>query len=140
MTPPANKSPSRTRESIFGPRSEGELKSTEEQFLHLNREGREPPVLTDALVKRIIRVYIEEQEMIPVLREQLSRWLKANPTEKQRKELARTRKNLTRLDKLTKEILDLARELRNFTIEKVLAKDDLNAALAFLSGKMRQWL
>jgi hypothetical protein len=114
--------------------------TTEEQRQILAPEGRKAPVLDDALLERIIRVDTEQQAMIPVFTEQLSRWKKENPSERERKEIERLERELHRHKQVLEDVLKLAREHQEFTIEKVLAKDDAEVALDFLSGKMRRWM
>jgi len=113
-----------------------QLESCEEQLQNLAPPGRKAPVLDDALVTRIFRVYTEQQEMLPVYAEQLARWKEEDPAEKQRAGIER----LERYVMVIKEILGLAREHEQFTVEKVMGKDDGEVGLDFLLGKMDRWL
>ena len=97
-------------------------------------------MLDDALVARIIRLYTEQQEMLPVYAEQLTRWKQANPTDEQRTEINRLDRQLERYGIALTDILEIAREHEEFTIEKVIAKDDAEVGLDFLSGRMGRWL
>ncbi len=117
-----------------------QLESCEEQLQNLAPPGRKAPVLDDALVTRIFRVYTEQQEMLPVYAEQLARWKEEDPAEKQRAEIERLERQLERYVIVIKEILGLAREHERFTIEKVMGKDDGEVGLDFLLGKMDRWL
>ena len=96
-------------------------------------------MLDDALVARIIRAYSEQQEMLPVYAEQLARWKKEDLTDKQRAEIERLEQQLERYVIVIKDILGLAREHEQFTIENVMGKDDVEVGLDFLSGKMDRW-
>ena len=119
---------------------DGQLEECEEQLQNLRPEGRKAPVLDDALVQRIIRVYREQQEMVPVFAEQLSRWKREPLTDEQRHEIARLERQLERYRTVVNDILALAHDHQEFTIEKVLAKDDAEVGLDYLFGKMDRWL
>lgn len=117
-----------------------QLESCREQLRNLDPDGRKAPVLDDALVERMIRLYTEQQEMLPVFSEQLARWKKEATSGEIRSEIERLGRQLDYYDKTLAEVLELAREHQEYTVEKVLAKDDAEVALDFLSGKMRRWL
>ena len=57
-----------------------------------------------------------------------------------REEIERLERQLDRHKQALDDVLKLAREHQEFTIDKVLAKDDAEVALDFLSGKMRRWM
>ena len=69
--------------------------------------------------------------------EQLARWQRASPAPAQRQELERLTHQLTALRRVLTTSLALAEELQAGTIEKVLAKDDVELALEFLLGKRK---
>ena len=119
---------------------DGQLETCQEQLRNLNPAGRKSPVLDDALVERMIRVYTEQQEDLSIFSEQLSRWENEKPSEPQQSEIKRLRRQLDCWKVAVEELLDLAREYQEFTIEKVLARDDVEVALDVLTGKMRRWL
>jgi len=112
----------------------------EDQLQNLNPPGREAPILDDALVERIIRVYSEQEEMLPVYEEQLSRWKRETLTQEQQQEISRLETQLNRYRTVLNQILGLAREHAEFTIEKVIERDDAQVGLDVLLGKMDKWL
>ncbi len=124
---------------LIGTLIDEHLEDCEEQLQNLDAPGRKAPVLDDALVARIIRVYTEQQEMLPVFAEQLARWKNGEPTVMQRAEIKRLEQQLERYVIVIKEILGLAREHEQFTIEKVMGKDDAEVGLDFLLGKIDRW-
>jgi hypothetical protein len=69
--------------------------------------------------------------------EQLARWQRARPTPAQQQELERLTHQLTALRRVLTASLALAEELQAGTIEKVLAKDDVELSMEFLLGKRR---
>src|SRR5512135_767654 len=62
------------------------------------------------------------------------------PSEAQRSEIKRLEQQLDCWKKALEELLSLAREYQEFTIEKVLARDDVKVAFDVITGKMRRWL
>ena len=116
-----------------------QLKGCQEQLQNLAPPGRSAPVLDDALVARIIRLYTEQQEMLPIYGEQLARWEREDPTEKQRAEIERLERQLEQFVVVIQDILELAREHEQFTIEKVMERDDAQVGIDFLLGKMDRW-
>ena len=69
--------------------------------------------------------------------EQLARWQRASPSPAQQQELERLTQQVAVLRRVLTASLALAEELQAGTIEKVLAKDDVELALEFLLGKRR---
>ena len=69
--------------------------------------------------------------------EQLARWHDARPTPAQQQELERLTQQVAALRRVLTASLALAEELQAGTIEKVLAKDDVELALEFLLGKRK---
>ena len=117
-----------------------QLESCEEQLQNLDPSDRKAPVLDDALVARIIRLYTEQQEMVSVYEEQLRRWKSGELSDEKRQEITRLEKQLERYQVVLRHILSVAQHHKDFTIEKVLEKDDIEVAVDFLSGKMNKWL
>ena len=66
--------------------------------------------------------------------EQLARWRRASPTPAQARELTRLGGQLEALRRVLMASLPLAEELQTGTIDKVLAKDDVELALEYLRG------
>lgn len=67
-----------------------------------------------------------------VFAEQLARWRHEQPMDAQRRELDRLEGQLDRLRIVLEDILQLAAELRQGTIERVLAKSDLELGMEAL--------
>jgi hypothetical protein len=118
---------------------DGQLEDCQKQLRNLDPEDTKAPVLDDALVQRIIRLCTEQQEMLPVFSEQLDRWKNERPSDEEQLEIERLERQIDQYGKILARLLELAREYQDFTIEKVLAKDDVEVALDVLSGKMRRW-
>ena len=92
-------------------------------------------MLDDATVERSINLHTEQRDFLGVFAEQLARWRNEQPTDAQRCERDRLEGQLERLRKVLSAILELAEELQQGTIERVLAKSDLELGIeALLRG------
>ena len=117
---------------------DGQLETVEEQYGNLLKAKDRPHVLDDYDIQRIIRVYTEQAEFIEVYEKQLQRWYKKveKLTPAQRHEIERLQKQITPWRRVVTDILELAKELEKGTIDKVMAKSDLELGLeALLKGK-----
>jgi hypothetical protein len=91
-----------------------------------------PHVLDDAIVARFLRLVTDELEFLPIYREQLTRWYQARPNSMQIIELDRLTHQLDRWGELLVNQRALAQEIGAGTIEKVMAKNDLQLGIAAL--------
>jgi hypothetical protein len=109
------------------------------------RDGREhhttllearpkPHVLDDATIERTKRVNREGLEWCDVYDRQLLRWRGQRLTDAQRREIARLEGVQRDLRLMLTRILELADELGRGTIERQLAKSDLEVGLEYLLG------
>jgi hypothetical protein len=116
---------------------EGTLQATKEQYETLLAAKDKPWVLDDALVARVIRVYQTQREDLWVDEEQLRRWQQESLTQAQQERIDRLTSQLTQLKDVTEAILTLADELKQNTIDQILARDDAELALDILTGKLK---
>jgi len=115
---------------------DGMLEVDEEQYHHLLQARPKPHVLDNFTVNRVIQVFTKQQKDLPLFDEQLSRWQALTLTTEQRAEVERLVKQMARLHEVHDQILALARELSQGTIEKVMAKSDEQLGLEFLMKMM----
>ena len=111
---------------------DGELADGQEHHATLLSVRDRPYVLDDAIVERSIKLHTEQRDFLGVFAEQLARWRHERPTDAQRRELDRLEEQLGRLRAVLGAILELAEELQQGTIERVLAKSDLELGLETL--------
>jgi len=111
---------------------DGELADGQEHYATLLSVRDRPYVLDDATVERTIKLHAEQRDFLGVFAEQLARWRNEQPTDAQRRELDRLEGQLQRLRAVLTNILGLAEELQQGTIEQVLAKSDLELGLEAL--------
>jgi len=86
-------------------------------------------------VGRVVKVYTEQRDDLWLYEEQLRRWSAQALTAAQRREVERLTGQLGRLRAVIDKTLALADELGRGTIEKMLAKDDMEVGLEFLLGR-----
>lgn len=107
-------------------------------FLPNLRDVRSRPhVFDDATVNRVDAVYGETAEMLPVFDEQLRRWGESALTPPQRAEVGRLFEQVAALRGMVEEVLALSAEIRKGTIDRVLAKSDLELGLDALRRARR---
>jgi len=111
---------------------DGELADGQEHYAALLAARDRPHVLDDATVERSIKLHTEQRDFLGVFAEQLARWRNEQPTEAQRRELDRLEGQLERLRAVLNDILQLAGELKQGTIERVLAKSDMELGIEAL--------
>ena len=117
---------------------DGELADAEEHHITLLQVRDRPHVLDDATVQRSIKLHTDQLEFLWVFQEQLVRWRQAGLSTHEHEEIERLSVQLGRVHTVLTDILVLADELRHCTIEKVLAKSDLELGIAaLLSGIKR---
>lgn len=115
---------------------DGELTDTQSQYKNLQPAVPRPHVLDDYTVGRLIKVFGERQEFFGIYAEQLSRWKALNLNGTQKQEVERIEKQLEKLIEANAQIVALANQLQQGTIEKVLGKSDLELGLEAL-GKIK---
>jgi hypothetical protein len=111
---------------------DGELADAEEHHTTLLQVRDRPHVLDDATVQRSIKLHTEQLEFLWVFQEQLDRWRQAGLKPHKREEIDHLSVQLGRLHTVLTDILALADELRQGTIDKVLAKSDLELGIDVL--------
>jgi hypothetical protein len=108
------------------------------QWETLQPAKQKPYVLDTAFVERIESVYSEHSEITGLFKEQLVRWQNEPMSPEQGNEVARLEKQVERLQAVMSDILSLASELKENTIDRILEKDDLELGLEVLMGKLRR--
>lgn len=91
-----------------------------------------PHVLDNATIARTKRVNREGLEWCGVYDRQLQRWRRQRLTDAQRREITRLENALRELRLVLTEILELADELGQGTIERQLSKSDLELGLEYV--------
>lgn len=118
--------------------SEEGLRDAREHYATLLEASPRPHVLDDATIARTKRVHGESLEWCDVYDRQLARWQRERLTGAQREEVARLQDVQRDLRAVLTQILELADELASGTIERQLAKSDLELGLEYVLGSRRR--
>ena len=110
------------------------LADTREQYATLLEARPKPWVLDDALVARSRRVNSEALDWCGVYDPQLTRWVGQRLTPSQRREVIRLQGVQRDQRRVLNEILALLQELAANTIDRQLAKSDVELGLEYLLG------
>jgi hypothetical protein len=114
---------------------DGMLESATEQYETLQLAKPKPFVLDNNTVERLIDVFTTQQGDLWLFDEQLRRWERGTLTAAQHQEVERLSSQMLQLHEVMSAILRLADELKEGTIEKQLAKSDVELGTeALLSG------
>jgi hypothetical protein len=125
--------------SLIAHHIDGMLEAAEEQYETLQLARPKPHVLDDFTVGRVIEVFTVQRDDVWLFDEQLRRWQAGQRTAAQGKEVERLVSQMKRLREVITAILALADELKERTIEKVMAKSDIELGLeALLRGLPNQ--
>jgi len=116
---------------------DGMLHEAQEQHRTLSEVRDKPHVLDDATVDRVLEVYTTQLEDIWLFDEQLSRWKKVRLNPDQHQEVERLTKEIEELRKACQQILSLAAELKEGTIDRILEKSDFELGIDILTGKIK---
>ncbi|HEY4045383.1 MAG TPA: hypothetical protein VGM27_00845 [Acidobacteriaceae bacterium] len=122
---------------LIGSMVDGLLDEVERQYSNLASCRLKPHVLDDYTVDRVLKVYSDQAKDVDLYEEQLSRWSKLDLASAQRREVARLTAHIPAIRSRIAEILTLAKELKQGTIETILAKSDYEVGLDFLLGKRK---
>ena len=114
---------------------DGMLTSAQEVHGSLEQARTRPHVMDDYTLGRVREVHGTQLNDLWLYEEQLSRWTKESPTERQRREIGRLTDQLSVLRSVLTLCLTPADEMKDGTIDKILAKDDVELAIDFLMGK-----
>ncbi len=114
---------------------DGALSDTSDHLQTLIAARAKPHVLDDATVDRSVRVHTEQLEFVDFYDRQLQRWQAEKPSATQKRELARLEEQNRRLRSLTTDVIAIAQELREGTIDRVMAKSDMELGIAVLLGQ-----
>lgn len=107
------------------------LSQVKEQYRSLLAVKDKPHVLDDYTVERVIKCYTEKKELLAPERNQFEKWEKEEKLNTMQKEkISKTYEILE--EKVIDNILSLSKELEKSTIDKILAKDDMELGLEFL--------
>ena len=101
-----------------------QLDEVETQRQTLREAQKQPHVLDDYTVGRVLKVYGEQQEFMWVYEAQLERWQKESLNRRQRQQIEKMAQQLKQIKPGLSEILEMAEDLKEKAIESILNKSD----------------
>lgn len=114
------------------------LEASVTQLETLQQAKGSPYALDDLLVARIIKIHTKQKQTIKLYLKQCAKWKKKHLTEIQSTQVDAIENSTHPLSFINDEILSIAKEYKENTIDNILDKDDVELALEFLlSGKFK---
>ncbi|EJR60988.1 hypothetical protein P4G85_26785 [Bacillus cereus] len=114
---------------------DGQLEESQEQYTTLLETKQKPHVLDDYTVHRVIQVYTDQLEFLPIYIKQLEKWqTEVSLILTQQNEIQRLQEQVRQWKQVLTDILDLANKLKEETIEKVMSKSDLELGIQSLKN------
>lgn len=123
--------------AVIADLTDGGLRDAHEQYATLLEVRPKPHVLDDATVARLQRVTAESVEWCDVYEQQLQRWRAGPLTGAQAREVDRVMQATREARTVHTQILVLADELAQGTIERQLSKSDVELGLEYVLGRHR---
>ncbi|MBG9615719.1 hypothetical protein [Bacillus cereus] len=109
---------------------DGQLEESQKQYITLLETQQKPHVLEDYTTHRVIQVYTDQLEFLPIYIIQLEKWqTEMSLTLHQQNEIKRLQEQVTQWRPVLTDILNLANKLKEETIEKVMSKSDLELGI-----------
>ena len=115
----------------------GMLDSSKEQLETMKEAKDRPHILDDKIINRSIKLYTKQNEDSDVFLQQCKIWRKDKLTEAQLYQVTEIEKSTHELTKVNNQILSIVNFCKDFTIDRVLEKDDVDLALDVLTGKTK---
>lgn len=120
---------------LIGSTIDGLRDEVEKQYANLQACRPKPHVLDNHTVERVIEVYSAQADDVWLYGEQLSQWRSLTLTPAQGEEVDRLAAQIPMIRERITAILVMAEELKEGTIETLLAKSDLELGLEWLLGR-----
>ena len=112
------------------------LESSREQLVNMEKVKDKPHVLNDELINRSIKLYTSQNVDLDIFLQQCAIWRGNELTELQQHQVTTIEENVNTLIKINNQILAIVNACKDSTIDRILAKDDLELAQGVLSGKI----
>ena len=116
---------------------DGEVENFEDLYKNLCKARKKPHVMDDMTMNQAITNHKKYLKEAWVYDEQLSRWKKEKPTDKQSKEIERLTSQMLKYRKMCEEIIAVSEEIKKGTINRILEMSDEEVAIAVLTGKLK---
>ena len=135
------------QEQIFRPISwlpkvaeiiDGSYYDLQEQYKLFTEAVQKPHVMDDKTIDRAIRVYEQQMDDDIAIKAQLDRW-KDDPkiTVEQKEEVERLLRGHKKVNNYAKRILEIAKEIKKGTIDRIMEMSDEELGMDFMTGKRK---
>lgn len=116
---------------------DGMLRDSQEEHQRLLEARPRAHELDDYTVSQVVRAFTDQAKTLGIYEQQLDRWLRFGLQSDQAYEVDRLKAQLGRLATLSANILALAEDVKQGTIERMLEKNDAEVGLESLGkGKL----
>ena len=116
---------------------DGQVSEAQSQYKNLLEARETPCILDDYTVNRVIEAFKEQQEFIWIYEKQLSIWKGEKLSIALMDEITRLQVQVGKWNKALADILTLAEELKSGTIEKKMAKSNLELGMEFVKKSLK---
>ena len=116
---------------------DGMLEESLVQLSNMRGVVDKPHVLDDATLNRVFDLYDKQLDDQRYFVEQFFRWKQGHLSNAEAKEVDRLIKQSATLKNVNEEILKIAHSIKHETIDQILEMDDVELAIAVLSGKIK---
>lgn len=113
----------------------GMLDSSRDQLETMQQVKDRPHILDDAIINRSLKLYTAQNEDSDMFLQQCAIWRKQELNEVQSYQIQEIEKCTKSLIDINNQILFIVRACKDFTIDKILEKSDMELALDMLTGK-----
>jgi len=111
---------------------ERQLNTSIDQYANLCEVTDKPHVLDKDIVSRIIKSHSQQNEDVWVYFEQCQKWRSLSPSAEEIKLINQVEKNAAKLERINKNIIDLASQIMGKTIDSVVSAKDFDFGLDWL--------
>ena len=111
------------------------LDDSKEQLKNMKEIKDKPYLLDDVLINRSIKLYTKQNEDSDIFLEQCRRWRKEQLTEVQLYQVQEIENIIHEFTNINNEILTIINTCKDYTIDKILKKDDMELIFDFLIEK-----
>lgn len=122
---------------VFTEMIDGMHESSQEQLVYMEQAKHKSHVLDDFTINRLKEVYTNQLADQWLFVEQFDRWQAMKLTDAQRNEVSRLSLQVAQLKTVNEGILKIVSAIEHATIDKIMAMEDGELALAVMSGKIK---
>ena len=112
------------------------LDASQKQLGNMKKAKDEPYLLDDHIIHRSLNMYEEQNKDSDFFLQQCSMWKQEKLTDLQLKQVQEIENSTQMLRKVNDQLLSILNYCKDFTIDKILEKGEMELALDVLTGKI----